>query len=87
MIINLNNLKNDFFCFFIIFTKMEKYYEYYHHYWRSYYENEKNLKKKTYFYKQPNSNSGEILENDRKIKKILAKARALLKVNKKFKNP
>jgi hypothetical protein len=66
---------------------MEKYYEFYHHYWRNFYEMEEKKKKLVYFYKPPTRDASKILEDDRKIKKILAKARALTKVNKKFKNP
>ena len=66
---------------------MEKYYEFYHHYWRNFYEIEEKKKKLAYFYKPPSRDASKILEDDRKIKKILAKARALTKVNKKFKNP
>ncbi len=61
------------------------YYSYF--YWISYYEIEQTRRKKIYFYKTPSKDLDEILANDRKNNKILAKARVINKINKKFKNP
>ena len=67
---------------------MEKYYRIYYNYWYNYYlytANEKS--KRCYFYNPPKQDLKQILANDRKVKKILAKARGYDKVNKWFKNP
>lgn len=64
---------------------MEKYYEFYHNYWKQYYIEEE--KKQRYFYKPPSRDSAEVLSIDRMMKKILARARAFSKFNKKFRNP
>lgn len=64
---------------------MEKYYEFYHNYWKQYYIEEE--KKQRYFYKPSSRDSAEVLSIDRRMKKILAKARAFSKFNKKFRNP
>lgn len=64
---------------------MEKYYEFYHNYWKQYYMEEE--KKQRFFYKPPSRDPSEVLSLDRRMKKILAKARAFSKSNKKFRNP
>jgi len=66
---------------------MDKNYQVYYDYWHYYYFMTNCKNKRFIFNTPPKRDIQDILADDRKVKKILAKARSFDKTNKSFRNP